>query len=187
MELDEFFKYMGVAVTGIGSISGSIWAFRKWWVRDEHFPRVAFDLKVNFIDEVDSQHIVEVIAILENKGVVPLRICNFTCDIRGIKEGEKLQMGGEAIRNQLNFNVPLRSGWFIPTGWKYSFVYPSVKTDYNFVTTVASDTRYALVKCTFEYYRHLKIFGNNRSHHATVVLKIPNNSSKRDSVTGSPS
>lgn len=177
MEFEQFFKYMGIAVTGVGSLSGAIWVFRKRWVRDEHFPRVAFDLKVNIIDEIDGQHILEVVAVLENKGVVPLKICNFTCEIRGIKEGEKLQIGGEVIRNQLNFNTILRSGWFIPTGWKYSFVYPSVKTDYNFVTTVASDTRYALVKSTFEYYRRLKILGNNRSHHATVVLKIPNNSS----------
>lgn len=173
MDIEQYFKYIGMAITAIGSLSGAVWAFRKWWVRDEHFPRVAFDLRVNIIDETDNQCVLEIVAILENKGVVPLKICNFTCEIRGILEGEKLEIGGESIRNQLNFKNQLRHGWFIPTNWKYSFVYPSIQTDYNFVTAIPSTTRYVLIKGEFEYYRRFMMFGNNRSHHAGVVLSIP--------------
>ncbi|WP_286262019.1 hypothetical protein [Thalassotalea atypica] len=174
MEVSLSFELLGKLVSVIAAVFGFIWAFEKWWKRDEHFPRVNFDIAANIIDEKDDLIIVDVISTLENKGYVPLKIQNFDCEIRAIKSGDNLELGGEAIRNQLNFCHEVANGCFFPKEWKYSFIYPSVKTDYNFITVVPSSCEYLLVKGRFNYYK------STRGHHAGVVLKIPNKSLQRN-------
>lgn len=162
----EFFEIIGKATTLIGAVLGLIWAFEKWWRREEHFPRVNFDIEIEHVDQTDEFYLINVLAKLENKGVVPLRIKDFVCEIRGIKVNDDLVHGGDEIRNQLNFSHPVIEGTFIPKSWDSSFVHPGVKTEYNYVTTVSTEYRYILVKGRFGYLK------TKNKHHAGKVLKL---------------
>ena len=153
----------------IFSIIAGLYTFIKWWKREEHFPRINFEINVNVIDEKDGFFILHITSILENKGVVPLKINNFGCEVRGISKDDKLKLGGEEIRNQLNFPHVFARGRFFPKDWDESFVYPSVKATYGFITIIPHDTSYILVKGKFGYPNRA---GN---HHAEKVVKISNN------------
>ncbi|GKW30366.1 hypothetical protein AB6D34_11810 [Pectobacterium brasiliense] len=158
-------------VTGLITIAASFFGFYcvvdKWIKRKEHFPRVNFDITVEIIDFCDDKIILNIIASIDNKGYVPLKIKDFKCELLGVMNDSPLELGGQKIRNQLNFPNKIGDGSFIPLNWNYSFVYPCVKTDYLHVTFIPKNTKYLLVKSSFYYLE------TNESHHAGKVLKIP--------------
>lgn len=166
MEWTKFFEVFGKVISFIAAFAGGLWAFEKWRKRDEHFPRVYFEVGVNFIGNKDGQVVVELLATLENKGVVPLKIRQFTFKLLGIKDEDHIVRGGKEIREQLQFKHILEEGHFIPPAWHYSFVYPGVKTEYNFVTFIPSDVSFIRIQGDFEYLR------GGATHHAAKALKV---------------
>lgn len=159
---------VGKLVTPVLAIVAGIWAFRKWRVRDEHFPRMCFEANVNFVGEKDGMVVCELVVIFENKGVVPLRFSELTFVLRGIGKSDPLELGGPDIRQQLNFSRVLGRGRFIPKDWVESFIYPGVRTEYNFVTMVPSDTAFLRMQADF-IYPDMK----EGSHHAAKVVAVP--------------
>jgi len=168
VDTSVFFESLGKALTAVGAIAGGWWAFEKWRRRDEHFPRMFFEVSANFLGMQDGQWIIEVVALLENKGVVPLKIKSFGFLLRGLRSTSRVERGDESIRGQVLFPDVLAEGPFIPSSWAYSFVYPGVKTEYNFVTTIPADVSFIRVQADFEY------VSPGRSHHAAKILKVPN-------------
>lgn len=166
MDSSQLFEFLGKSVSALAAVAGAWWAFEKWRKRDEHFPRVFFEVMVNFIGSKDGQLIVELVATLENKGVVPLKIKNFTFKLLGLKAADPLVRGGEEVRGQLRFPHMLEQGVFVPQDWEYSFVYPGVKTEYSFVASIPSDVEYVRMQGDFEYF-------SGETHHAAKVLQVP--------------
>jgi len=167
VDVSSLFELIGKAVTGAAALAGAWWAFEKWLKRDEHFPRMFFEVTAAFLGVQDGQHVVEVVATLENKGVVPLKIKNFGFILRGLRASSQLKRGDQSVRGQLLFPDVLAEGPFVPTSWAYSFIYPGVKTEYNFVSFIPADVSFVRVQADFEYLS----FG--RSHHAAKILKVP--------------
>jgi len=169
MGISELFQSIGVLVSTLAALAGVWWGFEKWRRRDEHFPRVYFEVGVNFLGVKDSEIVVELIATIENKGVVPLKIRNFSFKLLGLSESDRLQKGSASIRGQINFPNLLEEGLFIGDNWNYTFIYPGVKTEYNYVAAIPSDLQFVRMQGDFEY------LSPGRSHHAAKVLRVPNN------------
>jgi hypothetical protein len=167
MDWTELFSIIGKITSTALALAGSWWAFEKWRKRDEHFPRVWFEVSINFIGAQDGQIICELVATLENKGVVPLKIRDFTFVLRGLADSDPLERGGPRIRNQLNFPDKLDEGRFVPEDWEYSFVYPGIKTEYNFVTAIPQHISFVRMQGDFAYLM------NGETHHAAKILKVP--------------
>ena len=134
MDWSNFFEIVGKAVTLLAALAGSWWAVEKWRKRDEHFPRVYLEVTANFLDRRDGKIVVELVSTMENKGVVPTKINDFTFKLLGLKRSDNLIRGTSAIRGQLSFPYTLEVGSFIPRDWDSTYVYPGVRTEYNFVT-----------------------------------------------------
>lgn len=159
---------VGQIVTALIGIAAAVWAFQKWRVRDEHFPRLYFEVGVNFIGRKDGRLVCELVASLDNKGVVPIKFKELNFVLRGIAHEDALATGDKNIRYQLNFARELCRGRFIPETWEYSFVYPGVATEYNFVTTIPLDIEFVRMQGDF-------VYPGNRgeTHHAAKVLAVP--------------
>jgi len=170
MDWSQLFEFLGKAVTAGAAIVGAWWALEKWRKRDEHFPRVFFEVSANFLGSKDEHVLVELIATLENKGVVPLKIRNFSFKLLGLRASDPWVRGSKEMRGQLRFPHLLEEGVFVPSDWAHTFVYPGVKTEYNYVTAIHSDVLYVRIQGDFEYLR------TGASHHAAKVLKVPNTS-----------
>ncbi len=168
MNWSQNFELIGKIVTGVAAPAGAWWAFMKWRKQDALFPRINFEVSANFVG-VQGDHIVtELVAVLENKGEVPLKIRHFSFKLRGLDSSAAVAKGSEAIRKQLLFPVLLDEGDFIPRSWAYSFVYPGVRTEYNFVTAISKDISFVRTQGDFEY-----VDGRDSSHHAAKILLVP--------------
>lgn len=167
MSLEDIFTLTGQVTAVLVPLVAGWWAFEKWRKRDEHFPRISFEVSVNFVGHKDGHLVCELVAVLENKGVVPLRIRDFTFVLRGLKKSDALLRGGPDIRHQTIFPHKIDEGRFVPEDWQYSFIYPDVKTEYNFVNTIPDDTMFVRLQGDFAY----QIGGG--THRAAKVLKVP--------------
>jgi len=167
MDWTELFSTLGKITSALLGAAGAWWAFEKWKKRDEHFPRVEFEVSVNFVGVKNDVVVCELVATLENKGVVPLKIREFTFVLRGLAETDQIRRGGSNIRNQLEFSNKLDEGRFVPEGWEYSFVYPGVKTEYNFVTAIPRHISFVRMQADFAY------LVGGETHHAAKILKVP--------------
>jgi hypothetical protein len=167
MDWSNLFELLGKTVSVLAAVAGGWWAIEKWRKRDEHFPRVFFEVGANFVGIKDGQVLVELVATLENKGVVPLRVRHFTFKLLGLKTSDQLNRGGAEIRGQLRFPHLLEEGHFVPPHWSSSFVYPGVKTEYNFLTSIPEEVLFIRMQGDFAYLE------SEASHHAAKVLKVP--------------
>jgi hypothetical protein len=170
MEWSPAFEFIGKFVSIVAAIVGAWWAIEKWRKRDEHFPRIYFEVSVNFLGTQNDKFVTELVAILENKGVVPLKIKEFSFRLLGLKVTDALEKGGNEVRHQLLFRHVIEEGIFIPKDWNYSFIYPGVKTEYNFVTIVSSEFSFIRIQGDFMY------VDTGRTHHAARILKVPSQS-----------
>jgi hypothetical protein len=167
MDWNDLFSIGGKVTSASLAAAGAWWAFEKWRKQDELFPRVAFEVSVTFVG-VKSDHVIcELLSTLENKGVVPLKIREFTFVLRGLADTDEIKRGGQEIRHQIEFPRVLEEGFFVPKNWEYSFVYPGVKTEYNFVTAIPRNILFVRMQADFAYL----IAGE--THHAAKILKVP--------------
>ena len=166
--MTEFFEFVGRAATLIATIAAGWWAIVSWRKRNELFPRVYFEVSANFVGWHQGVVVAEVVAVLENKGIVPLKIKHFGFKVRALMQSDAPIAGGEDVRNQLLFPHVVAEGLFVPGSWGYSFVFPGVKTEYSYVTTIPAEAAYLRVQGDFEYLDHA-----GESHHAAKVLRVP--------------
>lgn len=166
--MTDFFELVGKVTTVIATIAAGWWAILSWRKKNELFPRVYFEVSVNFIGWHQGEIVAEVVATLENKGIVPLKIKHFGFKVRALMQCDAPVPGDETIRKQLLFPHIVAEGLFVPDSWDHSFVFPGVKTEYNYVTTIPAEAAYIRVQGDFEYLEHA-----GQSHHAAKVLQVP--------------
>ena len=167
MSWTGFFEVVGQITTLLVAVAAAWWGFERWRRRDEHFPRIELEVSARFIGIHQNRMITEIVATLENKGVVPLRYKSFTFKVRGISRSDQLTHGDERIRYQLLFPHLLAEGTLVPDHWEYSFVYPGVRTEYNYVIDLPVDVPYVRVQA------HLDYMLRGESHHAAKILSMP--------------
>lgn len=166
MNWPALFELIGKAISACAAAAGAWWALDKWRRRDEHFPRIYFEVSINFLGEHESQTVVELVAVLANNGVVPLRIHELGFEVLGLKSTDPLVRGGPDIREQIRFPHLVEKGRFVPEDWGYTFIYPGVKTEYNFVSSIPPGFRFLRIQGDFAYSR-------GRTHHAAKILEVP--------------
>ena len=147
-------------------VAGAVWGIVKFARRDEHFPRIAFEVTTQFVGEHQKQILIEVLAILENKRVVPIRIADLAFKLRGVRADDALERGDDSIRGQTRIPHLLREGTFIPAHWEYTFIYPGVRTEYNYITMLDADVLFVRVEGSFSYDRGAE------SHRAAKLLRV---------------
>lgn len=164
----EVFEFVGKGATLAATVAAGWWAVVGWRRRNELFPRVYFEISAKFVGWHQGKAVTEIVAVLENKGVVPLRIKRFGFKVRALMRADAPVMGDEKIRKQLLFPHVVAEGLFVPESWDHSFVYPGVRTEYNYVTAIPEEAAYLRVQGDFEYLEHA-----GQSHHAAKVLRVP--------------
>src|SRR5262245_52351200 len=104
----------------MGTAAAGWWALVSWRRRNELFPRVDFEVSANFVGRHDGKVVTEIVAVLENKGIVPLKIKRFAFKVRALMQTDPAIAGDEKIRMQLLFPHVIAAGLFVPEDWDNS-------------------------------------------------------------------
>jgi hypothetical protein len=126
-------------------VTGGFWVLWKFVLQGEYQRRISFQVDVQFIGKHTDFWLVELIALVENKGLVSHTIRKFDFDLRQLTVKDVIQDGGEEINWQTCSPHKLKEGSWIPRGWKSTFVRPGVTNRYNYITTVPREATYVLL------------------------------------------
>ncbi|HWB23942.1 MAG TPA: hypothetical protein VG738_00615 [Chitinophagaceae bacterium] len=149
-------------VKSAGVIIGAVWVYLKFIRTRENFPKIEFNVDLRVVGRQDEKIIIEVIANLENKGLVRHWINDFTCDVLILRKEAPVIHGDERINYQLLFEKynPVKDEknethtekivW-IPKDWYDSFVDAGIQQQYTYLTAVPCDTAFISIYSGFHY------------------------------------
>src|SRR5438132_3184136 len=83
------------AVTAAAILAGGFWTYRRFIRQQEDFPHIQFAVDVNFVGVQDGSWLLEVVALVENKGKVRHTVKKFDFDLRYLKPGDPVKLGDE--------------------------------------------------------------------------------------------
>ena len=149
-------------------VIGGVWVIWKFSIQRESHPKVEFDLDCEFIGNQDGQKIIQLTALVQNKGTVRHLINgkSFLYRIRylnssdGIVNGFGIKDKYGKIRkiNQVNFYNSLvvngqNTNMWVPN-YSYTFIDPGVIQRYRVVVALPDNAEFLMVQSWFNYRDH---------------------------------
>jgi hypothetical protein len=129
----------------------ALFTYYKFFREGTHRQRIEFDIDYHNLGLKDSDRIIEIGALAENKGNVEQKFNSMRLRIRGIDSDSKLKEL-EDYKPRLAFPIDSRSKWeMIPPKYAYFFVRPGVKQRFPMVIKIPSNWTHIQVKITFRY------------------------------------
>ncbi|MER6425774.1 hypothetical protein [Streptomyces sp. NPDC001137] len=161
---------VGVGGTVIGGVLGHVLALRQQsliWRREdrrlvqqrEHAERIDFGVEVRFVSVHGDTWLVELAAMLDNKGQVQYATSHLTFELRCVYPEDPLITGAD-IGGQVLIPHVLITGSWLPQGWVATLIEPGLTTRYSFVASVPRSATAVLLHGAFRYRA-----GNDASHH----------------------
>jgi len=105
-----------------------ILAYRRYRAKESSYAHIETALEISFLGQHDSFWIVELKAILNNKGNVQRRIHKFRFDLNAIHADDPIDAN---TRGQVNFTNEIAKGSFVPRGYAYCVIGPTVTAPRN--------------------------------------------------------
>jgi len=112
--------------------------------------------------------IVELMAILNNKGKVQHKIETFGFELSAIYSDEPIEVS-ESWQGQVDFPHLIEKRSYVPKGpRRYFFIGPSVTARYSYVARVPRDATFLILHCTFVYFDR-----PGSSHPMEKTVRVP--------------
>jgi hypothetical protein len=171
----EYLSKMATAikdvVTTVAVIVGGWWAYKRFVRQRDAHPRCSFTLDVRFIGIQDGRLILEVVATLQNQGLVRHRCSDFTFNIRYLLPDDKIESGDKKINHQTRFphstkdDEKLEHKKLVPFR---PFIDPGVVQNFTYVSSVPASATFILVYSEFDY-----VGTDSATHSAQKVFRVP--------------
>jgi hypothetical protein len=170
---------IGVTGTLLGGLLGylySMHAQQLQWRREdlrrreqrEHTPRVDFRVDVRFVGPHQDAWIVEVLAFLDNKGLVKYETRSLKFELRALLKSDLLAVGDESIGFQTEIPHILVTGSWLPAARSNTFIEPGMATKYSYVTSVPENATIVLLHGRVQYESDVEVI-----HTAEVLVAVP--------------
>ena len=151
MEIKEWIGFGKDLITSLGVLVGGGWALWRFVLRRERHPKIQFDLEVRLISRAHDHLIVEVIAIVQNKGLVRHLLRDFRFDLLYLPDGAPVCEGTEVINHQALFRPVFKRRYWISPDWVFSFIDAGVTQNYTYLARVPQDASVLVVFAKFKY------------------------------------
>ncbi len=138
-------------LTSIAILIGGGWTFWRFILLREGNSKIQFNVDLKVIGVHKDKYIVEVIAVVENKGNVRHYVNDFCFDLLYLSDKNDVVEGDERINKQVLFEKTLSKRYWIPPDWYYSFIDAGVIQNYTYTTFLPLDSKFALVFAQFKY------------------------------------
>lgn len=159
-------QVLQAAITVVVGAGAAVWAIVKTVRRREHAPRLQFAVDIQFVGVQDGQWLVELLALVDNNGLVRHTIREFTFDLRILYARDHIKEGDQAVNGQTLIPNKIKTGAWVPSAWEGTFIEPGVQTRYSFVSAIPVNATFALLHGRFDY-------GQNSFHTADKLVAVP--------------
>jgi hypothetical protein len=139
------------ACTVMAVLVGGIWAIWRYALKREAQPKIEFALELQPLGAIAEERLVNVIAVITNRGSVRHYLSDFWFDLRPLHESDPVIIGGPEIDGQVKFGRSERKRYWIRPSGKRFFIDPGVTQRYIHVTAIPLAARFVLVYGHFAY------------------------------------
>jgi hypothetical protein len=159
-------------VTSVALIAGGIWAFWRFVLTREGQPLIEPDLDIVFVHKQNGRWIIEIVAILENKGKARLDIKEFVFELRYALPKDHVE-GNQVLvpdifdlKTELNFppHSELKDAWLKDD--ETIFLEPGVRQRHSVSASLPAEATIALAAIEFWY-------PNKESEMAVKITAVP--------------
>jgi len=154
--------------TIISIIVGGIWIYMRFVRQQERYPNIISTADINTIGKQGDYWIIELIAILENKGRSQHKMDIFNFDLYAIKKGDEIEDDSN-FGGQVKLQHLIKKGSFLPSGMDFFFIDPGTSAKYSFLVRVPLDSTFVVLHTNFKYLNR-KNYGHTAER--TVMLPI---------------
>lgn len=147
-------------------------AYRRYKARESSYAHIETSAEISFIGQQDNFWVVELKAILNNKGKVQRRIHGFRFDLNAIHADDAIDVS-KKWGGQVNFANEIAKGSFVPRGYAYCVVGPSVTATYSYVARVPQWATFLVLHCWFDY-------NPGFSHWIEKAVQVPSSTARLD-------
>jgi len=162
---------LGNIITFIAVILGGIWAVNQFTIKREFASQVEFTAGIEFIGVHTDYWIIEIIAMVNNKGGSHLKMHEFIFKLRSI-ENENLEIGEKKVNFQIVFPRKLKTGSWFPPSWENTMLEPNTEVRYSHVAHIPIETTFLLLHGRIGYLVGF-IFKAPMFHTADRVFRVP--------------
>lgn len=160
-------------VTILAILLAGAWTLYRFGLSREQYPKLQFDLSVNPLGTSRDKKVVELVAVISNKGIARQYIKGFRFNILTFDDQTPFDMSDTRIEKRLKFNK-LNKGvdgeskgelnW-IDTKYPV-FVDGGINREFRYVTALDKDVRFVMIYAKFDH--ESKRFGLDRSEHYRI-------------------
>ena len=131
-----------------------------------HAPRVDLDVDVKFVGRQGDRWLVEIVADVENSGLVCNSIEAFDFSLRCIYPSDPVEDGDALINYQAKIPHKIKSGSWLPVTWTGTVVEPGTSVRYTHIAAVPSQASFVFVHGRCKY-------STGTYHTADKLIRVP--------------
>jgi hypothetical protein len=155
MSLDEF-KTVSEMVHAwfsiIAILIGGVWVLVRFVLQREAYAKMEFGLELHVLGRVGNDVLVNVIAVVTNRGAVRHYLHGFWFVLNALKTTDPIELGGDEIDGQVKFNLVTDKRYWIAEKPKTKyFIDPGATQRYVHVTKLPASVEFVLVYGRFQY------------------------------------
>jgi len=127
--------------TGLSLFVAASWVYYRYVRNAENRSNVGMKCEIKHVGILQNTHVVQVTAVIENRGKVPYTIHALELKLRAIHEGTvPILKRGSTGRNHLDFGEPEYVGSFIGENWR-TVVDPGIVSNLHQVVSIPTTAR----------------------------------------------
>jgi hypothetical protein len=155
-------------------LAGGVWAYFRFVRQREHALRFEFTVNVVFVGTQGNDWLVEMEALVANKGLVRHDLKNLQFGLKYLDPNDPVVAGGDDINGQIEIPRRGAKGSWFPKWWGHTFIEPGITARYSYVTTIPRAASFANL--------HGKLFygdGPDDFHTAGRLVRVPSEQGER--------
>jgi len=150
----------------------AVLAYRRYRAKQSSYADIETSADISFLGQQDNFWIVELKAVLNNKGKAQRKIHKFRFDLNAILADDPID-AGKKPGGRVNFANEIARGSFVPRGYAYCVVGPSVTATYTYVARVPEQATFLILHCRFDYHPGF-------SHSMEKAVQVPSSTAPLD-------
>jgi hypothetical protein len=130
---------------------GGAWTLWRFGLFRERFAKIEFNLDLKVLGKSNDHYIIELMAIIENKGSVRQSIKEWTFDLLYLGPNDIIDENQSDINHQVRFNKKISRRPWVPNDWYITFIDGGTTQKYTYLTSVPGNVEFLSLYSRFIY------------------------------------
>jgi hypothetical protein len=165
---------LSALVTISAILIAGIWTLYRFGISRERYPKLQFDLDMRHLGNSGDKNIVELVAVITNKGITRQHIHDFKFNILVFDEDMPFDQSDERIEKRLKFK-DLEKGlnWDNPD--HKPFVDGGMRREFTYVTALDANVRFAMIYSKFKEVKRGLFSSHPEQYHVSKTFSVSGN------------